>query len=51
MADNNYENISNKPSINGVTLTSNLDLSDIGLIEMTPEMVKEICQEIFGVIL
>ena len=46
-----YENIENKPSINGVVLESDMDLSDIGLIEMTPSMVAELVLETFGVIL
>ncbi len=46
-----YQDIENKPSINGVVLESDMDLSDIGLVEMTPEMVSEIALETFGVIL
>lgn len=47
----NYEDLENKPSINGFTLTSDMELSDIGIMEMTPEMVKEIFLETFGYIL
>lgn len=46
-----YQEIDNKPSINGVVLESDMDLSDIGLIEMTPYMVAEIVEETFGIIL
>ena len=47
----NYEDLENKPSINGVELTSDMDLSDIGILEMTPEMVAEIFLETFGYLL
>lgn len=46
-----YNQLENKPSINGVELTSDIELSDIGLSEMTTEMVSEIFLETFGVIL
>lgn len=46
-----YNVLSNKPSINGVELNSDLQLSDLGLSEITPEMVSEIFLEIFGVVL
>ena len=46
-----YNQLENKPSINGVELTSDIGLSDIGLSEMTTEMVSEIFLETFGVIL
>lgn len=46
-----YQDIENKPSINGVVLESDMDLSDIGLVEMTPAMVAELVLETFGVIL
>ena len=46
-----YNQLQNKPSINGVELTSDIELSDIGLSEMTTEMVSEIFLETFGVIL
>lgn len=48
---NNYEDLENKPSINGVELTSDMDLSDIGILEMTPEMISEIFLETFGYLL
>lgn len=46
-----YNQLENKPSINGVELTSDMELSDLGLSEMTTEMVSEIFLETFGVIL
>lgn len=46
-----YRDVENKPSINGVTLEDDMDLSDIGILEMTPAMVSEIFLEVFGVIL
>ena len=47
----NYEELTIKPSINGVELTSDMDFSDIGILEMTPEMVAEIFLETFGYLL
>lgn len=46
-----YNNLENKPSINGVELTQDMTLEDIGINEMTPEMISEIFLETFGVIL
>lgn len=46
-----YEDLNNKPSINGVTLTSGMDITDIGITEITPEMVSEIFLETFGYLL
>lgn len=46
-----YNDIENKPSINGCVLESDMELSDIGLVEMTPEMVSELVLETFGIIL
>lgn len=46
-----YETLENKPSINGVQLTSDMTLEDVGIVELTPEMVSEIFLEVFGVIL
>ena len=46
-----YESLDNKPTINGVELTSDMELIDIGIVEMTPEMVAEIFLETIGVIL
>lgn len=48
----NYDtDVTNKPTINGVELTSNTTLEDIGIIELSPDMVSEIILEVFGVIL
>lgn len=49
MAD--YDQLDNKPSVNGVTLEGDLELKDIGILEMTPEMVSEIFLETFGYLL
>jgi hypothetical protein len=46
-----YNELTNKPSINGVVLSDDLKLSDLGLSEMTPDMISELFLEIFGVIL
>ena len=46
-----YEALENKPSINGVELTSGMGLDDIGISEMTPDMVTEIILENIGFIL
>lgn len=46
-----YNELTNKPSINGVELKTDLQLSDLGLSEMTPEMISELFLETFGVIL
>lgn len=47
----NYEDLENKPSINGVTLEEGMELEDIGITELTPDMVSEIFLEVYGVIL
>lgn len=46
-----YNDLENKPSINGVTLESDMTLEDVGISEMTPEMVAEIFSEVYGVVL
>ena len=46
-----YNELENKPTINNVELRSDMDLNDIGILEMTPEMVNEIFLEIFGYLL
>lgn len=46
-----YTELENKPSINGTTLEGDLELEDVGISELTPEMVSEIFLETFGVIL
>ena len=47
----NYEDLENKPSLNGVTLEEGMELEDIGIQELTPDRVSEIFLEVFGVIL
>lgn len=46
-----FDEVYNGPSINGVELKSDMELKDIGILEMTPEMVNEIFLETFGFIL
>ena len=46
-----YQELENKPTINGVVLEPNMELSYIGLVEMTPGMVAELVLETFGIIL
>ena len=46
-----YNDLENKPSINGIELTSDMEITDIGILEMTPEMVSEIFLETFGYLL
>ena len=48
--ETDYEKLDNKPSINGVELTSDMELADIGILEMTPDMIAEIFLETFGYI-
>lgn len=46
-----YNDLENKPTINGVTLEGDMDLEDVGIVEITPEMVSELYLETFGFIL
>ncbi len=46
-----YNDLENKPTINGTTIEGDLTLEDIGISELTPDMVSEIFLEVFGVIL
>lgn len=46
-----YNDLTNKPQINGVELTQDMDLEDVGIIELTPEMVAELYLETFGFLL
>lgn len=46
-----YETLENKPSINGVELTGDMTLEDVGILELTPEMVSELFLEVFGIVL
>jgi hypothetical protein len=46
-----YNNLDNLPTMNGVTVQGNLKLEDVGIIELTPEMVSELWLEVFGSLL
>lgn len=50
MLDYNTE-ISNKPTINGVTLEGDMTLEDIGIVEMDTTMLAELVLEQLGTIL
>lgn len=50
MIDYNTQ-VTNHPTINGVEVVGDKSLEDIGIIELTPEMVSEIFLEVFGVLL
>ena len=43
-----YNDLVNKPSINGTELSSDMELKDIGILEMTEEMVNGIFLETMG---
>jgi hypothetical protein len=47
----NYEELDNLPTINGVTVVGDMTLEDLGIIELSPEMVSELFLEVFGVVL
>ena len=51
MPSQDYNELENRPEINGVTLEGDMELEDIGIIELTPEMVSELYRETFGFIL
>ena len=46
-----FNNVENKPTFNGVEISGDLTLEDIGIIELSPDMVSELILETFGVIL
>ena len=46
-----YNECTNKPSINGVEVIGYLEVTDIGIVEMSTEMISEIFLETFGFIL
>jgi hypothetical protein len=46
-----YNELSNLPTLNGVTLEGDMELEDVGIVEMTPEMVAELYLETFGFLL
>ena len=48
---NDYNQLENLPTINGVEVKGNLTLNDIGILEMTPAEVNEIVLETFGYML
>lgn len=45
-SSNDYNMLVNKPTINGVTLQSNLTLPDLGIDELTQEQVDELVSKI-----
>lgn len=47
----NYEELDNLPTINGVEVVGDMTLEDLGIIELSPEMVSELFLEVFGVVL
>lgn len=46
-----YNDLDNKPTINGVELEQDMTLEDVGIVELTPEMVADIYLETYGFIL
>ena len=44
----NYNSLTNKPSINGVTLTGALTLQQLGIAEISNSEIEAIIQEIGG---
>jgi hypothetical protein len=46
-----YGDLENKPTINGTEINGDLELEDVGISELTPDMVSEIFLEVFGVLL
>lgn len=46
-----YTDITNKPTINGVTLEGDMTLEDIGIVEMDDSMIAELVLEQLGTIL
>jgi hypothetical protein len=47
----NYNELENLPTFNGIEVKGDLALTDIGILEMTPEEVKELVLETFGYLL
>lgn len=43
--------VTNKPSINGVEVVGDLEITDIGIVEMPTEMISDIFLETFGFLL
>lgn len=48
---NDYNQLENLPTVNGVEVKDDLSLTDIGILEMSPEEVNEIFLETFGYLL
>lgn len=46
-----YQDLDFKPTINGRELQPDMELEDIGIVELTPEMVSELYLETFGFLL
>jgi hypothetical protein len=46
-----YADLENKPTINGTVIEGDMELEDVGILELPPEMVSEMFLETFGVIL
>ncbi len=46
-----YNQLENLPTINGIEVKGDLTLNDIGILEMTLEEVNEIFLETFGYLL
>jgi hypothetical protein len=46
-----YNDLENKPTINDVELQGDMTLEDIGIVELSPEMVADIFLETFGFVL
>lgn len=44
----NYNSLTNKPIVNGVTLTGNLTLEDLGISEMTTAEIDQIIDDLGG---
>ena len=46
-----YNDLTNKPTINGVEIVQNMTIDDIGISEMSNEMVSELFLQTFGYLL
>ena len=46
-----YNDCTNKPSINGVEVKDDLEITDIGIVEMPTDMISEIFLESLGLLL
>ena len=43
-----YNDCTNKPTINGVEVKDNLEITDIGIVEMPTEMISDIFETFSG---